>query len=549
MKAPNLATSTWLVTRFLTSTFLALGCSSALAQLTDGGIHAPPTTGTYGYNTFRPGTAGFPALGGFYADPVFGLPVRRLTNVVGATNCDDIYAHHWANADATYAFNNVMVSGFCQGPRIISTTTGAVVYSNQPAGLAFGDLYWDANDPDRYYYFAGSSLMRRNLAAQTSTTMKTFPAALQSVGQSLNIQDRTGRYLTVRYGGTNKVWDSQTDTIYSGSVTPLDPGGWTSITPDGKYLVDSSAQYYSYPIDHVNKTVGPGTMFWSLCGDHGALVSASNGKSYLVTFNCNNDPAIFRVDLTLNQAGRTAVQQAADNTKLIPLTWNDAGHFSAVSKGSLSDWVFMSTESVIDSFDSSTANWTAYRQEILAVNVVTLQIKRLAHHRSRSITANYQTMPRVSTSWDGSLVMWASNFDSSSPTGYADLYAIPSPLGASSYYTVTPCRLYDSRVPGLPLLPGEVRVVSTYGTACGVGYGGRALALNVTATGATAAGNLRVYPAYSPVPNVSVVNYAAGQTRAGNVVIGLSPQGDLAIRASQASGTVHVILDVVGYFQ
>jgi len=161
-------------------------------------------------------------------------------------------------------------------------------------------------------------------------------------------------------------------------------------------------------------------------------VSASSGKSYLVTFNCNNDPAIFRVDLTLNQAGRTPVQQAADNTKLIPLTWNDAGHFSAVSKGSLSDWVFMATESVIDSFDSSTANWTAYRQEILAVNVVTLHIKRLAHHRSRGITVDYQTMPRVSTSWDGSLVMWASNFDSSAPKGYADLYAIPSPLGASS---------------------------------------------------------------------------------------------------------------------
>ena len=50
----------------------------------------------------------------------------------------------------------------------------------------------------------------------------------------------------------------------------------------------------------------------------------------------------------------------------------------------------------------------------------------------------------------------------------------PTPL---DYHTVTPFRLYDSRTPGqLPLLPGEVRVVSTYGTACGVGYGARALA-------------------------------------------------------------------------
>jgi hypothetical protein len=125
---------------------------------------------------------------------------------------------------------------------------------------------------------------------------------------------------------------------------------------------------------------------------------------------------------------------------------------------------------------------------------------------------------------------------------------VPPPVPLD-YYTITPCRLYDSRATGGPLLAGEVRVVTTYGTACGIGYGARSLALNVTVTGATAAGNVRVYPAYSPIPNVSVVNYAAGQTRAGNVVIGLSPGGELAIRASQATGSVHVILDVVGYFE
>jgi len=65
----------------------------------------------------------------------------------------------------------------------------------------------------------------------------------------------------------------------------------------------------------------------------------------------------------------------------------------------------------------------------------------------------------------------------------------------------------------------------------------------------TAAGNVRVYPAWSPVPNVSTVNYVPGQTRAGNAVIGLSPEGDLSILATQASGTVHAILDVVGYFE
>jgi len=171
-------------------------------------------------------------------------------------------------------------------------------------------------------------------------------------------------------------------------------------------------------------------MFWNLCGDHGALTSASNGKNYMVTFNCYSGvPGVYRVDITLNQAGRSVPQQLAANTLLVPLEWSDAGHFSAVSKGPLADWVFVSPESVIDTYNSSTAGWTPFKQEIVAVNVLTLEVRRLAHHRSRSINVVYSNMPRVSTSWDGSVVMWASNFNDNTPVGYADLYAIQSPLG------------------------------------------------------------------------------------------------------------------------
>jgi hypothetical protein len=123
----------------------------------------------------------------------------------------------------------------------------------------------------------------------------------------------------------------------------------------------------------------------------------------------------------------------------------------------------------------------------------------------------------------------------------------PSPLG---FYTLTPCRLYDSRAPGAgALVAGETRIVTPYVLGCGVGFGARALALNVTVTGATAAGNLRVYPGGSPIPNVSAVNYGPGQTRAGNAVVALGPDGDLALLASPGPGTAHVVLDVVGVFR
>ena len=423
-----------------------LATGTTYAYLTDGGIHAPPTSGTFAYNTFKPGAAGFPAVGNAYIDPVFGSTVKRLTNVTGNVNLEDIYAKHQANANGTLAFHTN-----ANGVHVINVNTGAIVYPSQPAGLSNFEMHWDANDPDKYYFFSGRNLMRRNLAAQTSTPMNSvpFPTNLQVNGGSLNIQSRDGRYFTLRYGGTNKVWDSLTQTTYTGSVTPLDSGGWVSITPDAKYIVTAAGstpepqkQHHSYPINHATQSIGSTpTQFWGLCGDHGVLVSASDGKNYFVTFECFNVGAIYRVDITLNQAGRTELQQVNSNQKLVQMTWNDDGHFSAVSKGPLADWVFMSTESTVDNFNSGVSGWTAYKQEILAMNVVTLEVRRLAHHRSRAPLTVYGYQPRVSTSWDGSVVMWTSNFNTNSPSGYSDLYAIQSPLGATSSNIPAPANL------------------------------------------------------------------------------------------------------------
>jgi hypothetical protein len=75
-----------------------------------------------------------------------------------------------------------------------------------------------------------------------------------------------------------------------------------------------------------------------------------------------------------------------------------------------------------------------YMQEIVMANVVTGEVRRLAHHRSRSVEAYYRAQPRLSVSWDGSRVMWASNFgadthfgDYASGEGYSDIYALDVP--------------------------------------------------------------------------------------------------------------------------
>jgi hypothetical protein len=123
-----------------------------------------------------------------------------------------------------------------------------------------------------------------------------------------------------------------------------------------------------------------------------------------------------------------------------------------------------------------------------------------------------------------------------------------------AFFTVTPCRIVDTRTtPNAPLAgPALVAGASrsfTLAGACGVPATAKAVSLNVTVTQPTGAGNLRLYPAGQAAPLVSTINWVAAQTRANNAVATLSATGGLAVQCDQASGTVHLILDVNGYFQ
>jgi hypothetical protein len=119
----------------------------------------------------------------------------------------------------------------------------------------------------------------------------------------------------------------------------------------------------------------------------------------------------------------------------------------------------------------------------------------------------------------------------------------------ADYYTVTPCRLLDSRVqaPGA-LQAGETRAITAVGS-CEIPTDAVALALNIPVTQPTAQGNLRLYPSGQPRPLVSTINYSAAQTQANNAAAGLSASGSLSVYCSQSPGSVHLIVDVNGFFK
>ncbi len=122
-------------------------------------------------------------------------------------------------------------------------------------------------------------------------------------------------------------------------------------------------------------------------------------------------------------------------------------------------------------------------------------------------------------------------------------------INAPGFHSVSPCRLFDSRLPlNRPaLVSNRTRTLSTK-AICNLPSTARAVFVNVTVTGATAPGHLRFFSQGAALPTVSTINYGAGETRANNAMVRLDPDGQLAVYCGQGSGTVHLILDVNGYF-
>lgn len=132
--------------------------------------------------------------------------------------------------------------------------------------------------------------------------------------------------------------------------------------------------------------------------------------------------------------------------------------------------------------------------------------------------------------------------------GFFGPASVPPTAGPFRFYTVAPCRIFDTRTSGLPLQAGELRPFTIAGR-CGVPFGARAVADNMTVTQGGSFGDLRLFPFGSPEPPTSAINFRAMLTRANNAITVLSPIGDIGIQCDMPATSVHVIFDVVGYFQ
>lgn len=135
------------------------------------------------------------------------------------------------------------------------------------------------------------------------------------------------------------------------------------------------------------------------------------------------------------------------------------------------------------------------------------------------------------------------------------LAALPAQAdGPFQYHSLTPCRLADTRTTTI-LSNDTTRTFQVQGL-CGVPVGAKAVSVNVTAVGPNGAGYLTLFPSGITRPVVSSLNYNQGEPAIGNgALVPLANQTsypqDLSVyaRVAAAGGTVHMVLDVTGYFE
>lgn len=122
--------------------------------------------------------------------------------------------------------------------------------------------------------------------------------------------------------------------------------------------------------------------------------------------------------------------------------------------------------------------------------------------------------------------------------------------GETDFYTVTPCRVVDTRG-GTAMLSGATRTFDVAGS-CGIPSTAKAVSINLTSVTPTSPGYIVLFPGGVARPASSSINFAAGANRANNAIVALSPDGAGKIQgfaSVNGGGTVHLLVDVNGYFE
>lgn len=129
--------------------------------------------------------------------------------------------------------------------------------------------------------------------------------------------------------------------------------------------------------------------------------------------------------------------------------------------------------------------------------------------------------------------------------------------GPFSFYSVTPCRIVDTRlttpITGGPALAGQATRHFPIAGQCGIPATAKAAVLNVVIVAPTGSGHLRIWPYNTTMPTVSTINFVAAEPAIANgaiVPLSSDPSLQISVFLGTATGThAHLVIDATGYFQ
>src|SRR5262249_51566791 len=129
-------------------------------------------------------------------------------------------------------------------------------------------------------------------------------------------------------------------------------------------------------------------------------------------------------------------------------------------------------------------------------------------------------------------------------------YFAPPGAGGLQFYTLTPCRVADTRNPigtfGGPIISGTTsRSVPVPSSACSLPAAAQAYSMNATVVPSGALGYLTVWPTGLPQPLVWTLNARDGQITSNALIV---PGGTGGAVSAFVTDTTHLIFDVSGYF-
>ncbi len=165
------------------------------------------------------------------------------------------------------------------------------------------------------------------------------------------------------------------------------------------------------------------------------------------------------------------------------------------------------------------------------------------------VVVNSSTITAVTPAKPTGKVSVAVTNPGGSPLTLNDAFFYMPVDAARSFFTVSPCRVLDTRTTGGALAGTSTRSVQVTG-ACGIPSTAKAISANVSVVTAGGSGFFGAFPGNGFPTGTTIMSFGAGQTRTNNAVILLSTDGaGTALFQNGATQPAHLVLDVNGYFQ